>query len=174
MRRILKIIGIAVGALIVLGIILAIVDPSKKSATGNTGTTTTVAAQAATTVPATTVPTTTTVPAPTTTEAPTTTVPAIVTVQSQSGSGISSLPEFTIPADATGWYLGWNYNCSGFGSSGNFIVSVNGLGGTQTTDAGTNQLGASGSSVENYYDTGTFQLSVNSECNWAVKVTYSN
>jgi hypothetical protein len=52
-------------------------------------------------------------------------------------------------------------------------VSVNGLGNTLTTDAGVNELGASGNSVENYYDTGTFQLVVNSECNWDVKVTAS-
>jgi hypothetical protein len=52
-------------------------------------------------------------------------------------------------------------------------VSVDGLGNTQTTDAGVNQLGVSGNSVENYYDTGRFQLVVNSECNWGLKVTAS-
>lgn len=101
----------------------------------------------------------------------TTSAPRLVTIQTQSGSGISSLPEFTIPEDATAWYFGWNYDCSSFGSQGNFAVDVDGLDGTSTFDLGTNQLGTSGNNVENYYDTGTFQLSVNSECNWAVKVT---
>ena len=112
-----------------------------------------------------------------TSSATTTTAPvtySLVTVMpDRQGSGQSSLPAFNIPSDARSWFLLWAYNCSGFGSSGNFIVNVDGLGNTQTTDAGVNELGMSGKNVENYYDTGRFQLVVNSECNWAVNVTAS-
>ena len=111
--------------------------------------------------------------ATTTTAAPPVTYKSVVIMPNKSGSGQASLAAFTIPANANGWNLGWAYNCAAFGSSGNFIVTVNGLGNTQTTDAGVNQLGNSGSSVESYYDTGTFQLVVNSECNWGLKVTAS-
>jgi hypothetical protein len=37
-------------------------------------------------------------------------------------------------------------------------------------DIGPNQLGESGSGMEHDYDTGTFNLSVDSECDWALKV----
>jgi hypothetical protein len=97
----------------------------------------------------------------------------VVVVPNKQGSGQSSLAAFTIPSNSKGWNLGWAYNCSGFGSSGNFIVTINGIGNTQSSDAGVNQLGAIGNSVESYYDTGTFQLVVNSECNWDLKVTAS-
>jgi cyclophilin family peptidyl-prolyl cis-trans isomerase len=122
-------------------------------------------------------PTTTTTAAPTaTTVAPTTTTqPAAQVLLNQQGSGQSSLPQFTVGSGAREWALGWAYNCSAFGSSGNFIVNVNGFGSAaDTTDAGVNELGMSGNSVEYYYDTGTFQLVVNSECNWSLKVTASN
>ena len=41
-------------------------------------------------------------------------------------------------------------------------------------DIGPNQPGESGSGIEHYYDTGTFNLSVDSECDWALKVVEAN
>jgi hypothetical protein len=58
----------------------------------------------------------------------------------------------------------WNYDCSG--SQGNFIVSIN----NSTADLGTNELGTGGNGTDYYYDTGTFSLSIISECNWSMMV----
>jgi hypothetical protein len=106
--------------------------------------------------------------APTTTVAPTTTSTVQVLVN-QSGSGQASLAQFAVSNPA--WDLDWSYDCSSFGQSGNFIVDVMGSGSAaDTTDSGVNQLGSSGQGVEHYYDQGTFQLVIDSECSWAVKV----
>ena len=121
-----------------------------------------------TTVPVST--TTTTAPVPTTT---TTTLPAVrsLVLWSSSGSGAMAGPKFTVPAQATSWTENWSYNCSNFGTSGNFITSVTGFGGNRnTSDSGSNQLGSSGSGVNHYYDTGNFNIEVNSECNWTESI----
>lgn len=109
-------------------------------------------------------------PAPTTT---TTTAPPPPLLD-QSGSGISSTAQFTVPVGAREWDLVWSYSCTGVqGPVGNFIVNVKGYGGSaQTTDPGTNQIGASGNGTEHYFDAGTFNLEVNSECSWTVKVVW--
>ena len=39
-----------------------------------------------------------------------------------------------------------------------------------TPDAGPNEIGSGGQATSSYYDTGTFNLQVNSECNWTVTV----
>jgi len=66
-----------------------------------------------------------------------------VVLWQQSGSGQESGAQFTVPTSAKGWNEVCTYNCSAFGSSGNFITTVNGYGGaSDTTDSGTNQLGA--------------------------------
>ena len=89
---------------------------------------------------------------------------------STSGSGVGSTRPFTIPASDRAWQINWSYNCSAFGSSGNFDYDVNQ--GTQTdfNDLGPNQLGPGGHGVEHYYDHGTFNLQVDSECSWTVQV----
>jgi hypothetical protein len=84
----------------------------------------------------------------------------------QSGSGTASTPRFTVPSAAGGWRLAWSYNCTAFGSSGNFQIYITGGSGA---DIGVNQLGMKVSGVEHYYDTGTFSLEVNSECSWAIQ-----
>jgi hypothetical protein len=88
---------------------------------------------------------------------------------SQSASGISSTTPFTVPAAAKGWHVNWTYNCSNFGSSGNFTFDVEQGTSLDFNDEGPNELGANGSGTEHYYDTGTFHLSVNSECTWTVQ-----
>ena len=89
---------------------------------------------------------------------------------STSGSGIASTRPFTIPAGDKEWQINWSYNCAKFGGSGNFDYTVNQ--GTQPNynDFGPNQLGASGHGIEHYYDHGTFNLQVNSECSWTIQV----
>lgn len=90
-------------------------------------------------------------------------------VYSFSGSGIHTTSSFVVPAAAKGWHVNWSYNCASFGGKGNFGFYV--FQGTvmDDTDFGPNQLGAKGSGVEHYYDTGTFHLTINSECDWTVQ-----
>ena len=72
------------------------------------------------------------------------------------------------------WTMSWNYNCSNYGSPGNFIVSVNQPTGSSISDDGPNELSMSGSGTDHYYDTGTFNLDVISECDWNITVTPSS
>jgi hypothetical protein len=101
---------------------------------------------------------------PTTT---TTARPAPLVLYQQSGSGIESGAQFTVPASDKGWNEVWSYDCSNFGMAGNFATTINGYGSAAlTNDSGTNQLGTSGSGTNHYYDTGTFSIDVNSLCHW--------
>ncbi len=82
---------------------------------------------------------------------------------SASGSGSHSTQTFTVPNT---WTLAWSYDCSSLGSSGNFIVDVQGA-----LVQGVNQLGSGGSGTETYHSGGTVWLEINSECSWQVKAT---
>jgi len=155
---------LAVVALVIIaGVIGAVAGSSTKS-------TTTAASTPAASQPTTNAPTTTPKTSPPTTTPPTK-PPIPVVLWSQSGSGIQSGPQFTVPSGDKGWDEIWTYNCANFGSSGNFVSSITGYGNAAgTTDTGTNQLGASGSGTNHYYDTGTFAIQINSECAWTEKV----
>ncbi|GHF28981.1 hypothetical protein GCM10010218_07670 [Streptomyces mashuensis] len=84
------------------------------------------------------------------------------TVLTESGSGIKSTAKFTVSGD---WDLRYSYDCSSFGTDGNFIVSEGGtLGNTLV-----NELGAQGKDVTHRLDGGTKYLEVNSECSWKVE-----
>jgi hypothetical protein len=78
-----------------------------------------------------------------------------------SGSGSHSTQSFTVP---TNWTLAWSYDCSSLGSSGNFVVDVQGA-----SVLGVNELGSGGSGTESYHSGGTVWLEINSECSWQVK-----
>jgi hypothetical protein len=151
--------GSIVGVLI---LIIIIVNVANKKSTPTAATSPPASGPAPSAAPATS-------PAPT--APPTTAPPAVpVVLWQSSGSGIQSGPQFTVPAGTKEWDEVWSYDCSAFGSSGNFISTINGFGSASgTTDSGTNQLGASGSGTNHYYDTGTFSIDVNSECNWTEK-----
>jgi len=111
--------------------------------------------------------------------------PVIVVPQvlvNQSGSGAADLPVFTIPTiNVKDWTLAWSYNCSSFGTQGNFIISIYvsqggdpyNQGTPDVADPGVNELGSSGSNTETYTDAGMFALKVNSECSWTVKVSFT-
>jgi len=105
-------------------------------------------------------------PAPVAT--PTPTPPATPQVLfSASGSGTKSTQTFTVPKS---WQLDWSYDCSNFGSQGNFVVSVyNADGSPSYNNTTVNQLGKSGSDTEYYHTGGTFYFEINSECSWTVK-----
>jgi len=77
-------------------------------------------------------------------------------------------------SQSAGWQMSWSYNCASYGGSGNFIVTVDQPSGDNTIDFGPNELGTGGSGTDYYTDTGTFSLSVNSECEWTINVSPSN
>jgi Protein of unknown function (DUF2510) len=129
--------------------------------------------------------------APTTTKAPaaTKTTPAATKttaarapagpIFTQSGSGTATTATFKVPNN---WDFAWSYDCSNWGSSGNFItenwdyngaVSGNGNGGaTDLDNQGVSQLGPGGQGVEHYHSGGnTKYMKVTSECNWTLTVT---
>lgn len=87
-------------------------------------------------------------------------------VLSISGSGISTTRKFAVSDD---WDLAWAYDCSSFGQSGNFIISIEGAD-TMHPEAGTNQLGPKGDGTEHFHGGAGYRyLEMNSECKWSVK-----
>src|SRR5579875_83575 len=74
-------------------------------------------------------------------------------------------------SESQNWEMAWSFDCSSYGSPGNFMVDVNQPTGDTTTDPGPNELGMSGSGTDYYTDTGTFSLSINSECSWTITVS---
>lgn len=82
------------------------------------------------------------------------------------GSGTKSTQKFTAASD---WDLNWSYDCSNFGTQGNFMVQItNGDGSYSYDNQAVNQLGAKGTDVEHYHKGGTFYLQISSECSWQV------
>jgi len=79
---------------------------------------------------------------------------------------VKSTKKFTASGD---WDLQWSYDCSNFGSAGNFILFVmNGDGSASLENDGLNQLGMRRADVLHYHKAGTFYLKITSECNWHV------
>ncbi len=67
--------------------------------------------------------------------------------------------------------MSWNFSCTGsYALTGNFIVTVNQPASSTISDVGPNELRGAGSGFDTYYDTGTFNLEVNSECAWNITV----
>jgi hypothetical protein len=64
------------------------------------------------------------------------------------------------------WTLAWSYNCANFVSDGNFFVDVNG----SPSDLGPDESGSGGSGTDSFTDSGTFSLTVISDCDWSVTV----
>jgi hypothetical protein len=92
---------------------------------------------------------------------------AATTLLDLRGSGIKRSAKFTASGD---WTISYTYDCASFGTSGNFIISVfNESGGYE--DVAVNELAAKGSGTNPEYRSGTFYLEMNSECDWAVRVT---
>jgi hypothetical protein len=88
------------------------------------------------------------------------------TVATFSGSGIENTAKFTVTDT---WKLSYSFDCSSFGTTGNFIVSEDG--GGDLSGASVNELGPGKSgSTYAYGDAGTHYLEINSECSWNVRV----
>jgi hypothetical protein len=156
-------VGLVIG---VIAIIATAVHGVKHIATHPFLTTKTATTSQAT-KPATTKPTTTEV-TPTTTA---TTAPAASTAPKvlldQSGNGIASTAPFIT---GNKWTITYTFDCSSFGSQGNFQIYINNTDGSENDDAGANQLATSGGSTDYYYDAGSHSLQINSECDWHVTV----
>jgi hypothetical protein len=87
------------------------------------------------------------------------------TVATFSGSGIENTPKFTVTDT---WKLSYSFDCSNFGSQGNFQVYEDG---GNDFSLSVNDLAKSKSgSTYAYGDAGTHYLEINSECSWTVKV----
>jgi hypothetical protein len=84
-----------------------------------------------------------------------------------SGSGTKTSGEFTTSRDK--FQINYNFNCSSFGSQGNFQIYV--YEGSALVDVAVNDLAASGADTTfEYQGAGTFHLQMNSECTWTVEV----
>ncbi len=84
------------------------------------------------------------------------------TVLTESGNGVKSTAKFTVSGD---WDLHYSFDCSSFGSTGNFTVTEGGTLG----DLLVNELAAKGRDVTHRHDSGTKYLEINSECSWKVE-----
>jgi hypothetical protein len=88
------------------------------------------------------------------------------TVATFSGSGEDNTGRFTV---ASTWKLDYSFNCSSFGSAGNFIVYEDGgsdLNGVDVDEMATTKTASSWA----YNDAGTHYLEIDSECDWTVTV----
>jgi hypothetical protein len=89
------------------------------------------------------------------------------TLMQLSGTGIKKSPKFTTSAD---WTIGYAFDCSSFGSAGNFAITVY-SGDGSFEDVAVNELAAKGScSSPEYNKPGEHYLEMNSECSRTVKV----
>lgn len=105
----------------------------------------------------------------TTTTAPPTTAQTPTVVLELSGTGTKNSQEFTVGGR---WDVAWSYDCAAannaYMKTGNFIVMPKG---DAFVSGMVNELGASGSDVQHYFEAGTFHLEIVSMCPWKVTVT---
>lgn len=71
------------------------------------------------------------------------------------------------------WTMSWSFNCASYGTAGSFVVTVNQPAGDMDDDVGPNEFSTSGSGTDSYFDTGSFNLSIISECDWSITVAHS-
>jgi hypothetical protein len=85
------------------------------------------------------------------------------TVLTESGTGTKSTKTFRVHGD---WDLQYSYNCSNFGSAGNFQVWGDG-----GIDVYVNELERHNTDVTHeHHGGGSMALKINSECRWKIKV----
>jgi hypothetical protein len=89
----------------------------------------------------------------------------VSTLLKLNGSGIAKTQQFRTGSN---WTLKYSYDCSNFGSSGNFSVTeyTNG----QLNDVLVNELKAKNAGSTPVYDSGAHYLEINSECDFSIKV----
>jgi hypothetical protein len=104
-------------------------------------------------------------PKPTATPVPQPTpIPSLLNVE---GSGEHTTQLFT-PSGGE-WRIAYAFDCSNFGSFGNFIITVYAWDG-EYVDLAANALAGSGRDVTHEHVSGTFYLKISSECDWHVIV----
>jgi hypothetical protein len=81
------------------------------------------------------------------------------------GNGIHTTQWFRAPTE---WKISWSYDCSAYGSRGNFIVDL-WSGPTSLVDGVANALGSRGNGMTYEHQGGRFYLKVNSECSWHIQ-----
>jgi len=84
-----------------------------------------------------------------------------------SGSGIKKSVTFTTGGS---WSLEYAYDCSRWGSTGNFMVDLYDAGSGDLDDVLVNELDTGGTDSTPVYSSGTHWLEVDSECDWTVRV----
>jgi hypothetical protein len=89
--------------------------------------------------------------------------PSAVVLLDLKGSGIHRSKKFTAGGE---WTIAYTYDCTSFGQKGNFQIFVEG----DASDVAANELAAKGQGTQNEFTPGTFDLSMNSECDWHVTV----
>ena len=82
------------------------------------------------------------------------------------GSGTKKTKKFDVTSDD--WTIAYRYDCTSFGSQGNFQVFVYGDDGMP--DVAVNELAAKGTDTTEEHQGGSFYLEINSECAWTVRV----
>ncbi|HEU5427067.1 MAG TPA: hypothetical protein VFU74_09340 [Actinocrinis sp.] len=104
------------------------------------------------------------VPASSPSSAPAASKHVVLTVH---GNGIKTTKTFSTGDD---WSITYSFDCSSFGSQGNFQVYVYSDG--SLSDAPVNELSEKGGDTTYEHDaSGTHYLDINSECSWTVTVT---
>lgn len=88
------------------------------------------------------------------------------TIMNDNSSGDDSTPAFHVNDD---WQLDWSYDCTKYGSAGNFIVEVENANGSDNVyDGGPNKLGRFDLGATREPRGGYLALQVISECDWTV------
>jgi hypothetical protein len=152
----------ALGVVVVLGVVGAIIGPNDNPGTSSGQATTTDPASGQTGPSEPPQASVTTAPAPPTHSAK----PKPATLLEVRGSGIKTTRRFS--ADRP-WTMYYDYDCSNFGYQGNFAVTL--YQGSDPADILSNELGKSGKDhTENYTTGDNLHLEINSECDWHVKV----
>jgi hypothetical protein len=83
------------------------------------------------------------------------------------GSGSSTTRQFRPPTGS--WRIDYSFDCTAFGYAGNFMISVYD-GHNRLIEFPVNALKRAGSGSSYVYHSGTFHLSVISECDWTISV----
>lgn len=92
--------------------------------------------------------------------------PKSVKLLDVTGNGIKQTASFTAGEE---WTISYRYDCTAFGQSGNFAVTIMDKDGFVGLAA--NQIGAKGTDASVQHQAGRFYLEINSECSWHVVVT---
>ena len=172
MRRALRVLLLLFAVFVIVGVITVVTHRNSPATTGATppvnNTTTTVG------VPGANSKVTTTVGAPGANSKVTVTTAAVhYLALSIQHAGDDTIGPFAIATFTSQWDLSWTYKCPKVAPSKGFsyVVTFNKGARRDLNDLGPNEHAMNGSGAEHYFDAGTFNLAVTSECLWTIRVT---